>query len=195
MNAFATAVQTATVETKPKPKKSTIPVLEHDDHLAELADTYQEAKVNMKQAEAVMNQAGEQIIKVVQERQDRDGYAGKFANSYQVNGSRHQVKVVYQNRFSINPQDKGELKNILGNEYERMIVEKPTVKLRAEVLENQELQEELMKCIGGEFAKFFEATVELAVAEGFSKDIYRAVAPEDLSELRLYAKQFKPSLR
>jgi hypothetical protein len=195
MNAFAQAVQEIAVETKPTAKKATMPVIEHTDHLAELVDTRQEACINMKQAEAVMRQAEEQIIEVVRERQDKDGYGGKFANSYIINGCRHQVKVVYQNRYTINAQDKGELKSILGDEYGRMIVEKPTVKLKAAVLENEKLQKELMKLIGGRFADFFEATVELVVAEGFNKDIYRIVAPERLVELRLYAKQYKPSLR
>jgi hypothetical protein len=52
-----------------------------------------------------------------------------------------------------------------------------------------------MKLIGDKFAKFFEVVPNLAVAEGFSRDVYRAVPPEKLAELRLFARQYKPSLR
>lgn len=192
---FAEALATATVTTKTVAKKSSMPIVEHDEHLAELADTYQEAKVNMKQAEAVMAQAAEEIVEAVRARQDKDGYAGKFSNSYKVMGTRHNVSVVYQNRFSINPEDKSVLVEILGEDYGRLIVEKPTVRLTAEVLEDEKLQAQLMKMVGDKFAQFFEVVPNLAAAEGFVKDVYRVVAPEDLTELRLYMKQYKPSLR
>jgi hypothetical protein len=192
---FAAALAAAEVTPKKSAKKSSMPIMEHDDHLAELADTYQEAKINMKQAEAVMAQAAEEIMEAVRERQDKDGYAGKFSNSYKVMGTRHNVSVVYQNRYSINPEDKGELLEILGDEYGHLIVEKPTVRLKAEVLEDEKLQAQLMKMVGDKFAQFFEVVPALAVAEGFSRDVYRAVAPEKLAVLRLYAKQYKPSLR
>jgi hypothetical protein len=105
------------------------------------------------------------------------------------------LKVVYANKFSINAEDEVELAGLLGEHFEAMIEQRFTVKLRAEVLEDANLQAELMELIGERFADFFETTASLNVVEGFSREIYRAVPPEQMEALRTYARQCKPSIR
>lgn len=186
--------QTAT-KAAPKAKKSSMPTLKATPEVAEAVDQYQESKVNYKQAEAAMGAAAEIITDFVRGHQDEEGFAGRYQGSYAVLGIKHQAKVIYANKFSINPDDEAELAGLLGEHFEGMIEKKPSVKLRAEVLEDADLQEQLMELIGERFGDFFETTFSLNVVDGFSREIYRVVVPEQMDALRTYARQYKPSIR
>lgn len=186
--------KTATAE-KPKAKKSSMPTLTATPEVAEAVDKYQESKINHKQAEAAMNDAGETIMAFVRDHQDAEGFEGRYQGSFAVIGNRHQAKVIYQNKFSINPEDEGELTSILGDRFDTLIQKKYSVRLKAVVLDDEELQAELMDLIGERFGDFFETTASLTVAEGFAKEIYQAVIPEQLPALRTFARQYKPSIR
>jgi hypothetical protein len=176
-------------------KKATMPTLQPTPEVAAAVDEYQDAKADMKMAEAAMNSAGDLITELARTQQDADGYAGRYQGSYAVLGQRHQTKVIYANKFTLNPEDEGRLAEILGERFEEMIEKKFSVRLRAEVFENEELQAELMALVGERFGEFFETAVSLAVREGFCQAVYRAVAPEQLAALRTFARQYKPSIR
>ena len=36
---------------------------------------------------------------------------------------------------------------------------------------------------------------DMLVTEGFNRDIYRVVTPEKLADLRVFARQYRPSIR
>ena len=180
---------------EPKAKKSTMLTLAPPPEVAKAVDEYQDAKTNMKQAEASMDAAGETITDFVRNKQDADGFAGRYQGSYAVKGNKHTVKVIYANKFSLNPQDEAELAAILGESYPEMVVKSHTVTLKAEVFENKELQAELMELVGDRFADFFETSTKLNVAEGFAQAVYQIVNQEDLPALRTFARQYKPSIR
>jgi hypothetical protein len=186
--------QTAKAEPKAA-KKATMPTLQTTPEVAAAVDEYQDAKTNMKMAEAAMNSAGDLITEFVRAQQDADGYAGRYQGSYAVLGQRHQAKVIFANKFSFNPEDEGHLENLLGERFDEMVAKKFSVKLRPEVFESEELQAEIMALVGERFGDFFETTVSLAVREGFCQAVYRAVAPEQLAALRTFARQYKPSIR
>ncbi|MDI6854037.1 MAG: hypothetical protein QME75_10610 [Deltaproteobacteria bacterium] len=176
-------------------RKTAMPTLQAPPEVAAAVDEYQDAKTNMKMAEAAMNSAGDIITEFVRTQQDKDGYAGKYQGSYAVLGNRHQAKVIFANKYTISPEDEGRLAEILGERFDEMVEKKFSVKLRAEVFESEELQAELMALVGERFGDFFETAVSLAARECFSQAVYRAVAPEDLQLLRTFARQFKPSIR
>ena len=186
--------QTAKVA-EPKAKKSNMPTLVAPPEVAKAVDAYQDAKTNMKQAEASMNASGETIMGFVRERQDADGFAGRYQGSYAVQGKKHIVKVIYANKFTLNPEDEAQLAEILGESFPELVSKSFAVKLRPEVFESEELQDELMALVGERFGVFFETTTNLNVAEGFAQAIYRVVAPEGLPALRTFARQYKPSIR
>jgi hypothetical protein len=192
---FGDMLAATATKAEPKAKKSSMPTLQATPEVAVAVDQYQESKVNYKQAEAAMGAAAETIMVFVREHQDAEGFAGRYQGSYAIMGNRHQAKVIYANKFSINSEDEAELAGLLGDNFENMIDKKVSVKLRAEVLENEGLQEELMVLIGDRFPDFFETTTSLSVTEGFSREIYRAVPPEQMDALRTYARQYKPSIR
>jgi hypothetical protein len=186
----------ATKTTTEAPKKGKMPTLEATPEVKEAVDQYQEAKTAAKQAEAIMEVTGPIITGFVRDRQDLDGYAGKFTGSYAVMGNKATCKVVYANKFSLSAEDGPQLAEVLGPEnYGRMITQKASVTLKAEVFENEAMQKKLMGLLGESFPEFFETKITLAVTEGFNRDIYRVVTPEKLADLRVFARQYKPSIR
>ena len=192
---FGDMLAATATKTEPKTKKSSMPTLQATPEVAQAVDQYQESKINYKQAEAAMDSAGTVLMDFVRTHQDADGFAGRFQGSYALKGNRHQAKVIYANKFSINAEDEAELTAILGGNFDNLIEKKFSVKLRGEVFTDDDLQAELMALVGERFADFFETTTSLSVTEGFSREIYRAVPPEQMDALRTYARQYKPSIR
>ena len=185
----------ATKTTTEAPKKGKMPTLEATPEVKKAVDEYQEAKTAAKQAEAIMEVTGPIITDFVRDRQDADGYAGKFTGSYAVMGHKSTAKVVYANKYSLSAEDGPQLAEVLGAEFDRMVTKKAVVTLKAEVFENEAMQTKLMGLLGDSFPEFFETKITLGVAEGFNRDIYRVVTPEKLADLRVFARQYKPSIR
>jgi len=186
----------ATKTKEAAPKKGKMPTLaEAPFDVKAAVDEYQEAKAQAKQAEAVMEVAGATITGYVRDKQDADGYARKFSGSYQVMGNKATAKVIFANKYSLSGEDAEQLKEIMGEEFETMIIQKPTVTLKATVFEDEEKQERLMELLGDEFADFFETKTSLGVCEEFNRQVYQVLRPEELENLRVYAKQYKPSIR
>ncbi|MDI6752798.1 MAG: hypothetical protein QME78_00200 [Thermodesulfobacteriota bacterium] len=185
----------ATTEPKAKGKKATMPTLEATPEVKQAVDEYQEAKAAFKMAEATMNHNGELLMDFVRVAQDAAGFVGRYQGSYAVMGNKHQAKVIYANKYSINSEDEGEMVAILGENFDTLIEKKFSVKLKAAVFEDEALQAELMGLVGERFADFFETEVKLGVCEDFSRLVYQAVQPEQLDTLRTFARQYKPSIR
>jgi len=177
------------------PKKGKMPILAATPEVKDAVDQYQEAKSQKKQAEAVIEITGAVIAGFVRERQDADGYAGKFSGSYAVMGNRDKAKVIYANKYSLSPEDEAQLAEILGPNFPAMISRRFEVKLKDEVFEDEAKQAALMALVGERFPEFFETKVSLSVCEGFSKLVYQVLKPEDLENLRVYARQYSPSIR
>lgn len=103
--------------------------------------------------------------------------------------------MVYANKFTIHPEDDGQLMELLGDNYEYLITKRFSVKLKSAVFEDEALQAELMELVGDRFADFFDTEVKLNTCDNFSQIIYQAVEPEQLDNLRVFARQYKPSIR
>jgi hypothetical protein len=189
-----TLAQTAKVA-EAKAKKSKMPTLQPTPDVAQAVDDYQEAKIQYKMAEATMDQAGTILQEFVRQHQDQDGFKGHYQGSYAVMGIKHSAKVVYANKFTLNGEDKDNLKEILGEHYDYLLSEKYSVKLKGSVFEDEALAAELMELLGDRWGDFFDTEVKLSVCEDFSRVVYQAVEPEQLDNLRVFARQFKPSIR
>jgi hypothetical protein len=185
----------ATKTTETAPKKGKMPTLDAPPEVKTAVDEYQEAKAAAKQAEAVMDVAGAVITGFVRDRQDADGFAGKFSGSYAVMGNKSTAKVIWANKFSLSAEDGPQLAEVLGPEFDRMVTKKASVTLKATVFEDEAAQQKLMALLGDSFPEFFETKITLGVVEGFSRDIYRVVDAAKLADLRVYARQYKPSIR
>jgi hypothetical protein len=192
---FADKLKATAKAQEPKPKKDKMPVLEGPPEIMEAADNYMEAKTNLKMAQATLDQAGDQLIEFVRQVQDQEGFAGRFRNSWAVLGHKHQAKVIFQNKFSLNPDDADQLAEILGDQFGNLIRETFSVKLKEQVFQDEELQNELMELLGDRWEDFFETTTKLEVCENFSQLIYQVLEPGQLAGLRTFARQYKPSIR
>jgi hypothetical protein len=180
---------------KPAAKKSSAPSLDAPAEVKAAVDAFNKAKVAEKNAKAEMALHGEKIMSHVRPLADADGFKGSFKNSYDVPGNDGKVKVVYANKFSINPEDKNLIADILGAKFAELIKEKFVVTLKQEVLEDEEKSAELERLMGEKFAEFFDVTKSLVVASDFDEKVYGAVNRDELADLRNFVKQAKPSLR
>jgi hypothetical protein len=187
--------QAKSSEPKAKGKKSAMPTLEATPEVKQAVDDYQEAKTTYKMAEATMNHAGEILMEFVRQAQDQEGFAGRFNGSYALMGVKHQAKVIFADKYSLNSEDEGELAAILGENFDSLIEKKFSVKLKEQAFTDEALQAELMELVGERFADFFESTVSLGVCDSFNQLIYQVVKPEQLDGLRTFARQYKPSIR
>ena len=105
------------------------------------------------------------------------------------------MKYVSSNRFSINADDEGELREILGNEFDSLMDRKFEVTLKAEVFQDEELKQDLMGLVGQRFGEFFDTKISLKVQEEFDRRVYATVVEKELPTLRTFARPYKPSLR
>ena len=196
--AFAAALNaTATTKTKKTAKKSSAPTIVVSDEVKAAVDKVIEGKKKAKEAKALLNVNEPIVIDAVKEIQDKDGFAGKYRKSYDVPGLETDgVKFVSANKFSINGDDADEIADLVGDGYDELIEEDFQVSLKAEVFENKDLQAELMELLDGRFADFFDTKKVIKVKPDFDKNVFRHVDNEDdMAALRIFAKQYKPSLR
>lgn len=191
--------KTATVK-EPAKTKSKMPVLDAPEHVREAVDEYIDAKIRETVAKAEKEAAETVVLEFTGDVQDAEGYDGKFKTSYAVPGNKpgNQVKYISSNRFTINGNDRDKLEEMLGDQYPEMVEEVQTVKLRAEVFDDESLKTEFMDMIKGDpevFNRFFENVLTLKVREDFNKNLYRVVEKGGLPELRTFCKPYKAALR
>jgi len=195
MNMFAEALANSKKEAPKKKTKSSMEEIYAPDHVKDEVDRLQKAKQAEKEAKAEKEAAGVVVREFANKHQDTDGFNGYFRNAYKIDGHTESVKYVSSNRFSINPTDAKQIRELLGDAYEELIEEKSEVKLKEAVFKDPELQKVLMEAVKDNFGDFFETTTTIKVREDFDKNIYKVVAPEHLPILRTFCRPYKASLR
>lgn len=176
---------------KPTGKFPVIDVPEMREHV----DSHVDAKAVKKAAEAEIAFHGQIMADHVRPIMDNNGFSGKFAGTYVLKGNQHEVKVIFENKFTIKADDEDNIRAIIGNKFDELIEKRTTVKLKKEVLEDAELAKELMGLLGSRFVAFFESTIELAPRPNLKEDLYKAVNKDKLELLRQYVKQYNPSIK
>ena len=196
-NSFANALKKTSTKAAPKSKKSSVPFLEDVPKEIQIAvERFVDAKKEENMAKAEKESAGKMIIDHIRPHQDKEGRSGMFRHSYGVKGDKgSQVKFISTNRWSINAEDAGQLQELLGNSFDDLITTKFEVSLKPEIFQNEELQSEFMELIGEDFDRFFDTKESLKATEGFDQRIYNAIEEKDLPALRIFCRQYKPSLR
>ncbi len=196
---FKSMLEDQAVPESSTPKKSkSVSKLIADASLAPIVDAYLVEKKKKADAEAGMKTSGNVLIERITTEQDTEGFEGYHHKSFDVPGKKdNRVKVVTADKFSINAEDEGEIKKLLGKKgYEANIEETYNISLKPEVLEDEKLQAELMELIGPEnFARFFSTTKKLSTVKGFDARVYQAISEDKLPELRTFIKPTKPSIK
>ena len=197
-NAFQNAInKNAKPAPKPKSKSTNKVYLDVPKKVMDAVDAFQKAKKAKKEAEAEMSFNEAVIIEAVKPEQDKDGFNNDYKKSYNVKGNQTDAKYVTQNRASISEEDEDEIRNMLGSDYDFLIVENHTVQLKKEVFDSEKMQEELMSLLGEEnFAKFFDTSKKLAVADDYDKNIYGVVKDQkELDKVRTFVRPYKAAVR
>jgi len=196
MTSFADALNKTKVKDTTKKKKSDAPVLKPPENVMLAVDRFVTAKTSEKKAKAEVDEAHALVATWARTVQDDDGYSGKYKKSYKIQGITDIVSFITGNKFSISGEDTEQIEAMLGEkDYANLIEETPSVRLKDEVLENQELQDKLMALIGDRFGDFFETTTKVAVCEDFDQKIYHHIPKEELESVRTFIRPFKATLR
>ena len=194
---FGAMLGATTTTEATKPKKGAAPIITNAPAEVKAAiDEYVDAETTIKKCKAIKEVAGPIVFDFFRQIQDKDGFVGRFASTYAIVGNQATGKVGNKNAYTISVADEGQIAGVLGLEnFRRMIVNKPTVTLKAEVFENEAISDKLMGLLGDSFPEFFETKVALAVCEDFNKLVYTVLKPEALENLRVFMRQYNPSIR
>jgi len=195
MSKFMNAVKNSDkVEKSPAKKKSSASVINPSDAIKESVDKLVKSKAALAVAKADIASLEPEIIEAAREVQTGDALKGNFRKSYEIRGNDSTVKFVSANKFSIAEDDVDDLKVALGDDFDNLITTSYTVKMKAEVFENDELSDELMNLLGDRFGDFFETITNRKVCEDFDKKLFD-LDPDVREDVKELAKQAKPALR
>ena len=131
--------------------------------------------------------------------QDKDGFGLRHSKSYEVVGNEETVKYVTQDRFTLNSDDEENIREIAGDKFDDDFEIDTTVTLKKDVFSDEAKQEQLMKLLtdkklGNLFAEFFETKQVLKTKKGFDTRQF-GYNEDDLTDLRIFVKQYKAALR
>lgn len=159
-----------------------------------------EAKKAYKEAESEMRLLEVPLLEKCINQQDTDGMQADFHGSYSVITEDGAVKATFvtQDKFSVSQDEENieELRVVLGVHFEKEVVKTPTVTLKPEVFQDEELKAELVKLVGDKFPKFFQTVVRYSMKEGFAERIYQiAGTMTKLIRLRMLCGKAKPYIK
>lgn len=180
-------------ETKKASKKSAEIISVPANVQAEI-DKLLEAKKAKKKAESDIKKAEPTIIDHGIQLKDKEAFKGSFQKSYKLGNEDSHVNLVTANKWSFKEDDVPQIKEILGEKADEMVVKETEVRLKPDVFSNPELKQKFVQMVGMDFPEFFETHVYHHVSDDFDEKVYD-LGEEKLDDLRLLMKQSKPSLR
>jgi hypothetical protein len=185
---------------KPKQVKSAKPkmptIIPESNEIKRAVDDIQMQKAAIDELKTALAINAAKIYPFVQTIQDKDGFNRDYHNSYIVVGNKEELTVQSTNKFSVNQEDLPEIKQLLGDNFNRAFNENLSIKVKDTVLHNETLSERLLKLIGPEgLAEFFDVETTITPKANLTENIYTMITPKKLEKLRLFIRQAKPSLK
>ena len=154
------------------------------------------AKKTMKKAKSDVTVAEKSIIEFGKKHKNTEAFAGRFKKSYKIAGANDDsVTFVTANKWSFNTDDIADIKEIIGKNADDLLPSSYNVSIKPEVFTDKEKQDELMKLLGTRWNDFFDTTVSYKPVEDFDAKIYTELNEEKMTDLAVYMKQSKPSVR
>jgi len=184
----------AKTKEKAKPKKSNAVILPVPENVQVEIDSLISAKKAKKVAESNIKKAEPTIIDFGLKLKDDKAFSGNFKKSYKLGTDESNVNFVTANKWSFSEDDVDDIKDIIGEKADDLIIEHKEVKLKAEVFSNDELKKKFVEMVGRDFPEFFETVVSHSVSEDFDEKVYD-LGKDAYEDLKLLMKQSKPSLR
>lgn len=157
-------------------------------------DSLLKAKKAKKTAESDIKKSEPTIIEHGITMKDKKAFSGKFQKSYKLGNDENHVNMVTANKWGFKEDDVDEIKNIIGENADDLIIEEKDVKLKAEVFSNPDLKKKFVEMVGKDFPEFFETVVSHHVSADFDEKVYD-LGESAYEDLKLLMKQSKPSLR
>jgi hypothetical protein len=196
MTTFAQALK-KTKKAEPKTTKdSKHPIVDGGKDVKDAVDNVISAKAEIKKQKAIQTANEEVILNHVKPIQDADGFAMNHSKTYEVLGNDDSLKYVSANKFSVSIDDRDNLIELLGQDgFDERFEVKEELKAVDEIFTNEDLQKEVLDKLGDDlFARLFVHSETLKVKTDFDKKQYK-LDKDTLADLRIFAKQAKPSLR
>lgn len=181
-------------KTAAKSKKSNAEIIAVPSNIQEEIDSLIQAKKDKKVAESNIKKAEPTIIEHGIQLKDEKAYSGKFQKSYKLGTDDSHVNFVTANKWSFKEDDVDEIKDLLGDKADDLLIEEKEVKLKAEVFKDEELKKKFVEMVGRDFPEFFETVVSHRVSDDFDEKVYD-LGEDTYEDLKLLMKQSKPSLR
>ena len=177
-----------------KTKKTNAEILSVPAEVQVKIDSLLNAKKAKKTAESDIKKAEPSIIEHGITLKDEKAFSGSFQKSYKLGNEDSHVNMVTANKWSFKEDDIDQIKEIIGENADDLVVKETEVRLKPEVFKDPELKQKFVQMVGMDFPEFFETHVYHHVSEDFDEKVYD-LGEESLEDLRLLMKQSKPSLR
>lgn len=175
-------------------KKKSVEIIEVPKDIQAEIENLIKAKKEKKIAESNIKKAESPIIDFGIDFKDEKALNGKFQKSYKFGTDDSNITFVTANKWSFKEEDVNDIKDIIGEKADDLILEKKDVKLKSEVFSDPELQKKFVKMVGKAFPEFFETVVSHYVSDDFDEKIYD-LGKDKIEDLRILMNQSKPSLR
>lgn len=156
------------------------------------------AKVAKKKAESDIKVNETPVIGFGNELKDERALNGDYKKSYKIQGTEEKdvVTFVTANKFSHKEEDEEELSEIMGEKnFDDLMPKAYEIKVKAEVFNDPDMQEFLMKQMGDRFQEFFEVESSRKVTPNFDEELYKRYEQEEIDDIKVFVKQSKPSIR
>jgi len=172
---FASMLGATVVPASKTEKKNEAPLIKLPEDLSAKLKRVIDEKAAMKTAESNFRLAAAPVIEFCQKRMDTDAFANDFHSSYKIQGGDNTAMYITLDKFT--PAQDTEsiqyMRDVLGEHFDKETKKKTTVMLKPEVFEDQKLQDELVKLIGADFARFFESKITYSLKPGFDERMYK----------------------
>jgi len=194
--AFAKALKKTSSTKTPQKKSSARDITNPPTDVAQEVDLFNKFKDEEEAAKAEKEFHREPILEFFHQILDESGFSGDYQNSFKIHGAHTSVTVSAINRFSINPEDEDKIAKIVGKFFDFLFRKEYVVKLKDEVINDPDKQNELMGLIGEDrFLDFFETKESLTTSKDFTREVYNFLDHDQLTKLRTYIKQARPSVK
>jgi len=180
-------------------KKVQLPIINLDDNLSAELKKFITQKAAMKNAEGEMRLAEAPLLQTCLDRMDSDALAADFHSSYEVKAKDGtKVKFITVDKFNLSQEAENiaAAKDLLGDKFAEEAIQKPTVTMKAEVFEDEDLQKELATLLGDKFSKFFTTSIKITLKPGFDERMYKIAKDKaKVMQIRALCGKNKPFLK
>ncbi len=198
LNFSDVVANSATPKSKSKAKKSEKEIISDAPEAVKKAITaVVKAKTAKKKAESDIKVSETPVIEFGNKLKDERAFNGDYNKSYKIEGSEGEtVTFVTANKFSHSEDDHEELSELMGEEnFEALVPKDYTIKVKAEVFSDPDMQEFLMKKMGNRFNDFFEVETDRKIIPTFDEELYKRFDEDKVADIKVFMKQSKPAVK